>query len=149
MPRQHTAILQKEGVFLPASNPPTAQTQLQSLLFLHLHHDHTSASPLCSMQALVSPTPHSLIPTVTQICAKHTSRPCPATTLSPGLHPLLVSIPCTRESLCSGPAPCPVTFALFPQPQEDSPQPLYSCALCLEYSAPCPPRLPSFTFISA
>lgn len=100
------------------------------------------------MQALVSPTPHSLIPTVTQICAKHTSHPCPATTpclqvytRSWCLHPALGRV-CAAALL---PAPFRVTFALFPQPQEHSPQPLYSCALCLERSAPCPPRLPPLT----
>lgn len=104
------------------------------------------------MQALVSPTPHSLIPTVTQICAKHTSHPCPATTpclqvytRSWCLHPALGRV-CAAALL---PAPFRVTFALFPQPQEHSPQPLYSCALCLERSAPCPPRLPPLTSISA
>lgn len=163
-PRQHTEILQKVGVFLPAS-PLTPQ--------LPKHSRNLSSSSI-SMMTTPVPAPSAPCrpcepPPRIQPHLPHPSFPCPHSQadlcrthitpvpshrpLSPGLHPPLGSLPCTRESSgqrprCLSPSLSPVHC--FPSPGSTAlPRPLYSCAPCLEHSAPCPPRLPPVTLISA
>ena len=145
-------ILQKKGYFLPASAPllPKPSTNLSSSSISIMT---TPVPARCAPCRPLSPPP--LIPLSPQshrsVQNTHHTRAEPPPprlqvyTHSWCLHPALGRV-CEAAML---PAPFRVTFALFPQALEHSPQPLYSCVLCLECSAPCPPRLPPLTFILA
>lgn len=82
----------------------------------------------------------------TQITHMPGHHPVSRPTTSPGIPTLFHREVSSRALL---PTHFPDASAVFPLPPKPSPPPLDSCSLCLELSAPCLPRLPPVTFISA